>query len=68
MGQGPVELSEGADGDSLDIFFSDLFFFHFFIPLWETAKYCLKGLLNPNQPTVRVTAVVMLFLRSVFSM
>ena len=55
VGQGPIELAVGVDGGCLDIFtlvypFSPLSPF-----LWETAqyrlKYCLKGLLNPKQPT-----------------
>ena len=44
VGQGPVALAVGAGGGFLDIFF-------------ETAryrlKYCLKGPLNPKQPTNR---------------
>ena len=35
-------------------FFSLSIFSHFFLPLWEMAryrlKYCLKGLLDPKQP------------------
>ena len=55
VGQGPAALAVGAGGGGLDIFtliypFSPLSPF-----LWETAryrlKYCLKGPLNPNQPT-----------------
>ena len=52
--QGPVALVIGAGGGCLDIF-SLVYLFLFFLPLWETAryglKYCLKGPLNPNQPT-----------------
>ena len=52
VGQGPIALAVGAGGGGLDIFtlISPL-------PpsLWETAryrlKYCLKGPLNPKQPT-----------------
>ena len=53
VGQGPTALAVGVGGGCLDIFtliypFSSLF-------LWETAryrlKYCLKGPLNPKQPT-----------------
>ena len=52
VGQGPVALAVGAGGDCLDIF-------SLICPLspslWETAryrlKYCLKGPLNPKQPT-----------------
>ena len=55
VGQGPIALAVGAGGDCLNIFtlrypFSPLPPF-----LWETAryrlKYCLKGPLNPKQPT-----------------
>ena len=55
VGQGPFVLAVGAGGGSLDIFtllcpFSPLPPF-----LWETVryrlKYCLKGPLNPKQPT-----------------
>ena len=51
VGQGPVVLAVGVRGGCLDI--------NLFSPLspslWETAlyrlKYCLKGQLNPKQPT-----------------
>ena len=55
VGQGPIVLAVGAGGGCCDIFtlvypFSPLSPF-----LWETAryrlKYCLKGPLNPKQPT-----------------
>ena len=54
VGQGPIVLAVGAGGGCLDIFtlypFSPLS-----PPLWEMAryrlKYCLKGSLNPKQPT-----------------
>ena len=46
VGQGLTVLAVGADGGCLDIFT---------LTLWETAryrlKYCLKGSLNPKQPT-----------------
>ena len=55
VGQGPTALAEGAGGGCLDIF---SLFYHFSLlspSLWKTAqyklKYCLKGQLNPNQPT-----------------
>ena len=55
VGQGPIALAVGAGGGCLDIFT----LFYLFSPispsLWETAryrlKYCLKGPLNPKQPT-----------------
>ena len=55
VGQGPIALAVGADGGCLDIF-SLIYHFIFLSPsLWETAryrlKYCLKGPLNPKQPT-----------------
>ena len=54
--QGPTALAVGAGGGCLDIF-SPVYHFSFLTPsLWETAqyrlKYCLKGPLSPNQPTV----------------
>ena len=50
-------LAVGAGGASLAIF-SLVYHFSFLSPsLWETArnrlKYCLKGPLNPKQPTNR---------------
>ena len=55
VGQGPTALAVGAGGGCLDIF-SLIYLFSFLSPsLWETAryrlKYCLKGSLNPKQPT-----------------
>ena len=58
VGQGPVALAVGAGGGCLDIFFSYLSF-PLSPSLWETAryrlKYCLKGPLNPKQPTNQPT-------------
>ena len=56
VGQGPVALAVGASGGCLDIF-TLVYLFSFLSPsLWETAryrlKYCLKGPLSPNQPTI----------------
>ena len=55
VGQGPVALAVGAGGGSLDIFTLLYPFSHLSPSLWETAryrlKYCLKGPLNPKQPT-----------------
>ena len=55
VGQGPIALAVGAGGGGLDIF---TLLYPFSSPspsLWETAryrlKYCLKGPLNPKQPT-----------------
>ena len=55
VGQGPIALAVGAGGGCLDIF-ALIYLFSFLSPsLWETAryrlKYCLKGPLNPKQPT-----------------
>ena len=55
VGQGPIALAVGAVGG----LFGHFPFLYLFSPLspslWETAryrlKYCLKGLLNPKQPT-----------------
>ena len=55
VGQGPTALAVGAGGGCLNIF-TLVYHFSFLSPsLWETAryrrKYCLKGPLNPKQPT-----------------
>ena len=55
VGQGPTALAVGAGEGVMDIF-SLIYHFSLLPPsLWETAryrlKYCLKGPLNPNQPT-----------------
>ena len=55
VGQGPIVLAVGAGGGCLDIF-TLLYPFPPLSPsLWERAryrlKYCLKGPLNPKQPT-----------------
>ena len=59
VGQGPIALAVGAGGGCLDIF-TLLYHFYFLSPsLWETTryrlKYCLKGPLNPKQPTNQPT-------------
>ena len=55
VGQGPIALAVGAGGGGLDIFTLIYPFFPLSPSLWETAryrlKYCLKGPLNPKQPT-----------------
>ena len=58
VGQGPTALAVGAGGGCLDIF-TLIYPFPFLSPsLWETAryrlKYCLKGPLNPKQPTNQI--------------
>ena len=55
VGQGPIALAVGAGGCCLDIF-NLLYLCSSLSPsLWEMAryrlKYCLKGPLNPKQPT-----------------
>ena len=55
VGQGPIALAVGAGGGWLDIFTLIYLFSPLSPSLWETAryrlKYCLKGPLNPKQPT-----------------
>ena len=58
VGQGPIALAVGAGGGCLDIF-TLLYPFSPLSPsFWETAryrlKYCLKGSLNPKQPTNQI--------------
>ena len=56
VGQGPTVLAVGAGGGCLDIFTLIYPFSPLSPILWETAryrlKYCLKGPLNPKQPTI----------------
>ena len=55
VGQGPTALAVGAGGGCLDIFTLIYSFSPLSPSLWETTryrlKYCLKGPLNPRQPT-----------------
>ena len=55
VGQGPIALAVGAGGGCLDIFTLICPFSPLSPSLWETVryrlKYCLKGPLNPKQPT-----------------
>ena len=59
VGQGPSALAVGAAGGCLDIFTLIYPFSPLSPSLLETAryrlKYCLKGPLNPKQPTVTIT-------------
>ena len=61
VGQGPTALAVGAGGGGLDIFTLICPFSPPSPSLWETAryrlKYCLKGPLNPKQPTNQPTRV-----------
>ena len=60
VGQGPTALAVGAGGGCLDIFTLNYPFSPLSPSLWETAryrlKYCLKGPLNPKQPTNRISS------------
>ena len=54
IGQGPTALAVGTGGGWLDIFTLIYLFSPLSPPLWEAARYrltCLKGPLNPTQPT-----------------
>ena len=61
VGQGPTALAVGAGGGCLDIFSLIYPFFPLSPSLWETVryrlKYCLKGPLNPKQPTNQILGV-----------
>ena len=61
VGQGPIALAVGAGGGCLDIFTLPYLFFSLSPSLWETVRYrliyCLKGLLNPKQPTNQPTLI-----------
>ena len=68
VGQGPTALVVGAGGGCLDIF-PLIYHFSFLSPsLWETAryrlKYCLKGPLDPNQPTTKFKNTMYTFLKT----
>ena len=61
VGQRPTALAAGACGGCLD-FFSLIYLISILSPsLWETAryrlKYCLKGPLNPKQPTNQISGI-----------
>ena len=55
VGQGPIALAVGEGGCCLDIFTLLYLFSPLSHSLWEPARYrlncCLKGPLNPKQPT-----------------
>ena len=59
VGQGPIALAVGAGEGLFGHFYSPLSFLSSFSLLRETAryrlKYCLKGPLNPKQPTNQPT-------------
>ena len=59
VGQGPTKLVVGAGGGLFGLFLLSSILFSPLSPsLWETAryrlKYCLKGPLNPKQPTNQI--------------
>ena len=58
VGQGPIALAVGESGGALDILLSSILS-PLSPSLWETAryrlKYCLKGPLNPKQPTTQLS-------------
>ena len=68
VGQGPTALAVGAGGGCLDIFTLIYPFSPLSPSLWETAryrlKYCLKGPLNPKQPTNQPTNQPIIFFLS----
>ena len=73
VGQGPTALLVGTGGGCLDIF-SLVYHFSFLSPsLWETAryrlKYCLRGPLNPTQPTnqIQIRGVIEYDLKLIFA-
>ena len=68
VGQGPTALVAGAGGGCLDVFTLIFPFSSLSSSLWETAryrlKYCLKGPLNPKQPTNQSTPKIKVAIRS----
>ena len=62
VGQGPTALAVGAGGGCLAIFILIYPFSPLSPSLWETAryrlKYCLKGPINPKQPTNQIDKVL----------
>ena len=61
VGQGPTALAVDAGGGCLDIFTLIYPFSPLSPSLWETARFrlkdCLKGPLNPKQPTNQIKKV-----------
>ena len=63
VGQGPIALAVGAGGGCLDIFTL------LFLPLFGRRPdiYCLKGPLNPKQPTNQIRKKDTVFIQNVHS-
>ena len=65
VGQGPTALAVGAGGGCLDIFILIYLFFPLSPSLRATAryrlKYCLKGPINPKQPTNQIVPSFTIF-------
>ena len=61
VGQGPIALAVGAGGVVWTFFTLLCLFSPLSLSLWETAryrlKYCLKGPLNPVQPTNQIHCI-----------
>ena len=72
VGQGRTALAVGAGGGCLDIFTLIYPFSPLSPSLWETAryrlKYCLKGPLNPKQPTNQPTLWGSIFIAHILRM
>ena len=64
VGQEPTALAVGVGGGCLDIFTLVYLYSPLSPSLWETVqyrlKYCLKGPLNPKQPTSQPTCILWL--------
>ena len=64
VGQGPAALVVAAGGVVWTFLLSSMLFSPLSTSLWETAryrlKYCLKGPLNPKQPTDQICEIVSL--------
>ena len=60
VGQGPIALAVGVGGGGFWTFILSSILSHLSPSLWETAryrlKYCVKGPLNPKQPTNQILA------------
>ena len=72
VGQGPAALAVGAGGGCVDIFTLIYPFSSLYPSLWETAryrlKYCLKGPLNPKQPTNQLYSEVLIMQKIIFDL